>query len=253
MCKPRVGKHGALPAAGTVQSITVESLIFQILLIAMLWTTVSFPAAIKHPSACERHCVFLHPADSSSPTYRCQSLVKENSQGFPALPKAGAACRGRHPQEMLILSLTQTQAPALADTRARSHRRARSVHHVRVSTGQYFHHTQNIYFSKTIANDNGYILLPQYGFNISNTYTPNTVQYCTKRKKKDVPPYCTELYIQSTILHSLIYTPYIYWCRRHETMETVLARTFHPTIKQLLLIKTQNPTHHTSSSPLLQD
>lgn len=144
--------------------------------------------------------------------------------------------------------------PSLRGRRPRS-RPARSVHHLPVSIGQHFHQTQNIYFSKTIANDNGYILSPQQGFNISNTYTPNTVQYCTKRKKKkkDVPPYCTELYIQSTILHSLIYTPYIYWCRRHETMETVLARTFHPTIKQLLLIKPQPPTRRPSPSPLSQD
>lgn len=72
------------------------------------------------------------------------------------------------------------------------------------------------------------------------------------KKKKRMYLHIVQLYIQSTILHSLIYTPYIYWCRRHETMETVLARTFHPT-KQLLLIKTKKPTHHTSLSPLLQD
>lgn len=35
-------------------------------------------------------------------------------------------------------------------------------------------------------------------------------------------------------------------------METVLARTFHPTMKQPPLIKTPNPTHPTSPSPLLR-
>lgn len=53
-----------------------------------------------------------------------------------------------------------------------------------------------------------------------------------KPKKKAVPPYCTEFYVQSTILHSLIYTPYIYWCRRQENSgKLVLARTFHPTTR----------------------
>lgn len=70
------------------------------------------------------------------------------------------------------------------------------------------------------------------------------------KQKKDVPPYCTEFYIQSTTLHSLIYTPYIYWCRRHETMETVLARTFHPTIRQLLI--KPKPNEPATAGPRVQ-
>jgi len=91
-CKLRVGKCGALPAAGAFQSTMV------------LWTPLSAmlrpvlparsPRRSPAPHAYARHRGFLHPADCPSPTYRCRSLLKANSQGFPRAP-AEEGTRGR--------------------------------------------------------------------------------------------------------------------------------------------------------------
>lgn len=75
----------------------------------------------------------LDPADSSSLTRA--TLQTMQSPGLGGL-------QGRRMQAMLSPAPTRTHA----------------VHHLLAPIGQYFHHTQNIYFSKTIANDNGYIL-----------------------------------------------------------------------------------------------
>lgn len=62
-----------------------------------------------------------------------------------------AACR-RHTRTNLILLSFQPLHPwAHVPTRC-----THSIHHSLAPIGQHFHHTQNIYFSKTIANDNEY-------------------------------------------------------------------------------------------------